>query len=243
MTEYIRLCPDCRTERALHEDVCQHMLPSGEPCSFPLLDIQMTPAGQTTAGTAPEAPAEPTDAAPPAEGEVAQGTAETGDEVPQETAGRAVGSCANGHAVEPDDRLCPTCGVHIVGAQEPEGQSDRPGRTIADWQVAAELPHASPDAELFLARRDGAEEVRVLRHYRTGLEPDPSLYGVLETLGRPDVAGLVAHGRFEGRAFEVWEHIEGRTLAELRQEIGQADTIEVAARRAVGREHQRRPVR
>src|SRR5690606_27547883 len=44
------------------------------------------------------------------------------------------------------------------------------------------------------------------------------------------VAGLVAHGRFEGRAFEVWEHIQGRTLAELRQEIaGQADTIEQIA--------------
>jgi primosomal replication protein N'' len=230
MTEYIRVCPDCRTERALHEDVCQHVLPSGEPCSFPLLDIQMTPAGRTTAGTAPEAPAEPTDTAAPAEGEVAEATAETGDEVPDETAGRAVGSCANGHAVEPDDLLCPTCGVRIVGAQEPEGQSNRPGRTIADWQIVAELPHASPDAELFLARRDGVEEVRVLRHYRTGLEPDPSLYSVVETLGRPDVAGLVAHGRFEGRAFEVWEHVEGQTLGELRREItGQADAAEQVA--------------
>ncbi|HEX6002105.1 MAG TPA: AAA domain-containing protein [Hyphomicrobiaceae bacterium] len=230
MTLYVRVCPACSTERPLQEDDCQKVLPSGELCSFPLLDIHPTPAGD-----APAAPVEPADAAEPQAREGTEATGRTAGEI--EGPG---GSCPNGHPVEPDDLLCPTCGVRIGNIQERDGPA-HPGRTIADWQIVAELPHAAPDAELFLVRRDGGEEVRVLRHYRTGLEPDPSLYSVIETLGRPDVAALVAHGRFEGRAFEVWEHVEGQTLGELRQELaGQAaERVAVALIRTLAAFEQR----
>jgi hypothetical protein len=52
----------------------------------------------------------------------------------------------------------------------------------------------------------------------------------LQQLHRPEIARLIDHGRFEGRAFEVWEHVEGRTLGEFRHElIGDPERIEQIA--------------
>ena len=94
MTLYVRVCPACSTERPLQEDDCQNVLPSGELCSFPLLDIHPTPAGD-----APAAPVEPADPAEPQAREGAEATGRTAGEIE----GHPGGSCPNGHPVEPDD--------------------------------------------------------------------------------------------------------------------------------------------
>lgn len=187
MTLYVRICPACESERPLDEDECLHNLEGGEACRFPLMDIHPTPVGE--ASNWQEDPAEPPDAA-------AEPT--TRDEEPAGT--EADGFCPNGHAIEPDDVMCLTCGARIGPANE-----DKTPRTraIGEWEIAAELPQASPDADLYLVRRAGEEAVYVLRQFQPGMEPDPSLYGVLERLERPDVARLVAHGRDGGRAYEV----------------------------------------
>ncbi|MBU2582427.1 MAG: hypothetical protein KJ622_11980 [Alphaproteobacteria bacterium] len=214
MTLYVRLCPACASERPLDEDECLQTLESGEACRFPLMDIHPTPVGE--ASNQAEDPAEASDA-------VAEPTARD-----EELAGaESDGFCPNGHAIEPDDVLCLTCGARIGTTNDVPGPQTR---AIGDWEIVAELPLASPDAELYLARRLGEEAVHVLRQFQPGMEPDPSLYRVLERLERPDIARLFAHGRDGGRAYEVWEHVEGRTLGEFRHEvIGNLEAIEEIA--------------
>ncbi|AGK58683.1 serine/threonine protein kinase [Hyphomicrobium denitrificans 1NES1] len=214
---YVRVCPACGHGRPLDEDECNHILESGEACRFPLLDIHPMPAGQRPAEQV--GPIEPV--------ERAEATASgTSQEPPVDGAD---GLCPNGHAVEPDDVLCLTCGARLGANQEPRSP-DKSARTIGDWQIVAELPPATTDADLYLARREHDETVHVLRHFQTGLEPNQSLYAVLQSLDRRDVGRLIAHGRFEGRAYEVWEHVEGRTLGEFRHKvIHDPDAIEQVA--------------
>ena len=203
MTLYVRVCPACKGGRLLDEDECLNGLESGQPCRFPLLDIHPTPVGDKATGHGESAGREETS-------EVAE------TDLDQESTDRSAdGFCPNGHAVEPDDVLCLTCGARI-GAN-PEDPGPR-ARSIGGWPIVAELPQPSADADLYLVRRKDEETVYVLRHFRAGLEPDPSLYAVLEHLERPDVAGLIANGRADGRAYEVWEHVGGRTLGEFSHE-------------------------
>ncbi len=85
-------------------------------------------------------------------------------------------------------------------------------------------------SELFLARRIDPGEVRLLRYLKPGFEPDPGIYPVLQQLDRSEIARLIGHDRFEGRALEVWEHVEGCTLGEFRHElIGDRERIELIA--------------
>ncbi|MDX2308764.1 MAG: AAA domain-containing protein [Hyphomicrobium sp.] len=217
MTLYVRTCPACASERPLDEDECLSALETGQACRFPLLDIHPTPAGAVkSAKDNLDGPAEPSDAAtePTARDEELLGT-------------KTDGLCPNGHAVEPDDVLCLTCGARLGCSGEDTGPRTK---RIGEWQVVAELPQTSPDADFYLVRRESEDTVYVLRHFIAGMEPDPGLYAVLERLERPDVARLIAHGRSDGRAYEVWEHVEGRTLGEFRHEIiGDLEAIEQIA--------------
>lgn len=217
MTLYVRTCPACASERPLDEDECLNTLETGEVCRFPLLDIHPTPAGEAKhAKNETAGPAAPSDVA-------TEPTAP--DDEPAGT--QPDGLCPNGHAVEPDDVLCLVCGARLGSSEEATGPRIK---RIGDWKIVAELPLTSPDAEFYLARRTSEEAVRVLRYFQAGMEPDQALYAVLERLERPDVARLIAHSRSDGRAYEVWEHVEGRTLGEFRHEvIGDLDAIEQIA--------------
>lgn len=204
MTLYVRVCPACASARSLDEDECLNTLEAGEACRFPLLYIHPTPVEDKATGHDESAGrTEPVDAA------------ETSDRQ-EPTAAGSDRLCQNGHAVEPDDVMCLTCGARIGAGQEDPAPR---GKSVDGWQIVAELPNASSDADLYLVRRTDEEAVHVLRHFLAGMEPDPSLYAVLMRLERPDVAGVIAHGRTDGRAYEVWEHVDGRTLGEFRHEI------------------------
>ena len=111
--------------------------------------------------------------------------------------------------------LCLTCGETVCDS----GPAPNPNVQIAGWQVLAPLPDSSNEAELYLARADGAQETTLLKYYQPGIEPDLQIYPVLERLGNGEAAQLLDHGRFQSRAFEVWEHIDSPTLGDLRSEL------------------------
>lgn len=199
MTLYIRICPACRSERPLNEDECLNIIEPAQECRFPLLDINPSPL--RAKDNNPVSPTETIDAANGANGL---------EQEPKDP--KIEGLCPNGHTVEADDVLCLTCGARIVSSLE---DTSPVTKHIGGWEIVTELPQSSSDAERYLARRSTEEAVCVLRQFQAGLEPDPALYKVLERLDRADIARLLDHGREDGRAYEVWEHVEGEALGSL----------------------------
>lgn len=96
MTELVRYCPSCHTERAVHEVSCEGVV-AGVQCNWPLLEVQITPPGWRPADVVP---AESTPAGSSPVGLV----------------------CTNGHALEQGDFLCSICGAEAATDSEvPEG--------------------------------------------------------------------------------------------------------------------------
>lgn len=208
MMDLVRHCP-LGHERPGSELVCEAVLEDGKICRFPLdgiLPVTRTPDETPGSGDRPQDPYEPAppDVEPPSPPKTPP---------PPETPARM---CPNGHAVDDDDALCLTCGEPM-----PKSGSDPEPKThiIGGWQVVAQLPGSGDEAELFLASADGNLEAALLKYYQPGIEPDPQIYPALARLGDGVAAKLLAHDRFEGRAFEVWEQIDSPTLADLRSDF------------------------
>src|SRR5258706_12088750 len=131
-----------------------------------------------------------------------------------------------------DDAVCISCGAGLGVVTVP---SAPPARSIGDWTIIADLPGGAPDAELFLARRSAGETASLLRLLPCGLEPEASIYSVIESLDHPSIPRLLAHGRSEDRVHEVFEHIEGPTLTEIASDLGRdPEGLEHAAGALIG---------
>jgi hypothetical protein len=184
----IRFCPNCETERGLHEVFCEGEL-GQNVCGWDLTTLPMRPEGWRPT---------PTPAAPP---------------TPQAQPG-----CPNGHPVEVGDLLCPTCGADVdeqsAPAPAPAGQSEEV-TLIEGWRLEERLLSNSRVRERFRAAHETTGEVGVLTLYSSGSEPDGVVYDVLRSLDLDHVPKIMAVGRWQDRAFEVSEEITGGTLAEL----------------------------
>lgn len=219
MTDYVKVCPACKSERPQYEIICQNTLADGICCEFQLFDVGTVPAGSGMT-EAPQAPYEPPIGPEP--GESSAGTGETSqeDKTPAEAAAATLasdGTCPACHkTIEPDDAVCIACG-NALGplAEHPQA----PERRIGDWIVVAELPAEAPEAELFLVRRAPEDAPSLLRLLSPGVEPDAGIYTVVEGLDHQSIPRLLAHGHADDRVFEVWEHIDGPTLAEIVPEL------------------------
>ena len=233
MTEYVKICQDCKTERPQYELYCEYTREDGMRCEFPLIDAGLVLRGMAepaqtvlAPGGGQEAKANGThhDAAPAASTPIEPVAAP--DPTPD-------GTCPSCHAdVEPDDAACLACGT-ALGLTAPRPQA--PERQVADWLIVAELPAATPEAELFLVRRKADDPPSLLRMLPQGVNPDAAIYSVLEAIDHARIPHLLAHGRFEDRAFEVWENIDGPTLAELAPALARNDaTIEHVAGALIG---------
>ena len=232
MTDYVKVCPACMSERPQYEIICQNTLADGICCEFQLFDVGTVPAGSGTAEP-PQPPYQPP--IEPGRGENGAGTGETPQEdkaPPAEATPKlaADGTCAACHQpVEPDDAVCIACGSALGPLAE---HPQVPERRFGDWIVVAELPPEAPEAELFLVRRAPGDAPSLLRLLSRGVEPDANIYTVVEGLDHRSIPRLMAHGRVDDRVFEVWEHVDGPTLAEVAPELlrrGEREIEEVAA--------------
>jgi hypothetical protein len=134
--------------------------------------------------------------------------------------------------VETDDAVCLACGA-VIGALPTE--TAKAERRVGDWVIAADLPEQSLDAELFLARRKSDEPLALLRRFRSGTGIDAAIYPVLESLQHPSVPRILEHSQAEDRPYEVWEHINGPTLAEIAPDLWHnTETLEQVAGTLIG---------
>lgn len=219
MSNYIRVCPACKSERPLTEDICANEAVPNPPCGFVLLDVISTVAGAASPATAvvePDAVSTLNEAPGPA----AQVNATA-------TAGGGCPSCH--HPVGEGDALCLACGT-VLGGETP---TSLPGQRLDDWVLVAQLPGLTGESDLYLGRRDGSDTLALVRHLQLGLEPEPRTYEILEALAHPSVPRLLAHGRVDGRAYEVWEQVDGPTLAEIGPTLRDED-LEVVAGTLIG---------
>ncbi len=191
MSEYARLCPRCRTRRTLNEIFCEGTF-DGRRCNWSLLEVL-----PTTAGPQAVAPAEAL-IPPPA---------------PPITAAEGPRRCRNGHDLAPGDFLCLLCGESAIAAAVPTASTAT--RVAAGWTLDDALPVTSAEADLFFASRSEGPERAVFKHYRRGIEPETALYPALRTLDPDHGPRLLDAGRFEERAFEVWEYVPHGSLADI----------------------------
>lgn len=194
MTDLVRYCPSCHSERAVHEVSCEGFV-DGHQCNWPLLEVQITPAGWRPKEVVP---AEPT----PAE------TLPVGD------------VCTNGHALEVGDFLCPVCGAESAASSEvTEGREPATSATsetvIAGWRVLRQVSSTAGRRDRYLVEEDGGEQTGMLTLYHHGWEPDATVYDSLRRVSLEHVPQILATGRWEDRAYEVAEELTGETLADL----------------------------
>ena len=100
-------------------------------------------------------------------------------------------------------------------------------REVEGWRLIREMSVISGEADMYLAEPTPSESVAeaatmhehgrqaVFRHYRPGVEPDPSLYPALRSLDRNHGVRLLDSGRLESRAYEVWEYLPLGSLGDL----------------------------
>ncbi len=192
MTDLVRYCPSCRTERALSEVSCEGVV-NGQLCNWPLLEIQITPSGWRPADVFP-AEAQP---APLATATV----------------------CANGHQLEVGDFICAECGAEPAAVVEPPLEETLPGSpeetVIAGWRVLRQISSTEGRRDRYVVQEEAGERTAILTLYHHGWEPDPSVYDALRRVALEHVPQILASGRWQERAFEVAEELTGGTLADL----------------------------
>ncbi|HYO64050.1 MAG TPA: AAA domain-containing protein [Pyrinomonadaceae bacterium] len=184
----MRFCPNCETERGLHELFCEGEVAQGV-CNWELGSVPIRPSGWRPT-PAPAAP--PTSAGPPV--------------------------CPNGHPAGAGDLLCGVCGADVgeQPAASPPARPAPEGVTVVEgWQLGERLPANSRVCERFRVAHETSGEQGVLTLYNSGSEPDSAVYEVLRSLPREHVPAVMATGRWQERAFEVSEEIAGGTLGEL----------------------------
>lgn len=193
MTELVRYCPSCHTERAVHEVSCEGVV-AGVQCNWPLLEVQITPPGWRPADVVP---AESTPAGSSPVGLV----------------------CTNGHALEQGDFLCSICGAEAATDSEVSegGEPVTPASetVIAGWRVLRQVGSAAGRRDRYQVEEDGGERKGILTLYHHGWEPDPTVYDALRRVSLEHVPQIFATGRWEDRAYEVAEELTGGTLADL----------------------------
>ncbi len=184
----IRFCPNCETERGLHEVFCEGDFGQGV-CGWDLTSVSIRPEGWRPA----QAPA-------------------------AQSAPSAQPICPNGHTVEAGDLLCPTCGadIEILSGPTPAPEYEGEDVTIIEgWQLGERLPSNSRVWERFRAVHESTGESGILTLYTSGSEPDSTVYDALRSFSLDHVPKIMAVGHWQDRAFEVTEEITGGTLAEL----------------------------
>lgn len=212
----------------MYEDVCENVLDDGLRCEFSLFEV-----GLTVFQEAPQPPLEPPGEKPDIGTGNGGGDTQPDPVAPQPVLAPNPGHCSACRApVEPDDAVCLACGA-VIGALPAE--TAKAERRVGDWVIVADLPEQSLDAELFLARRKIDEPLALLRRFRSGTGIDAAIYPVLESLQHPSVPRLLEHGQAEDRLYEVWEHIDGPTLAEIAPGLWHdTETLEQVAGTLIG---------
>jgi primosomal replication protein N'' len=185
MSDLVRLCPQCGSERSPSEALCQNEV-HGSLCSWPLTGEAVTVRGQKP---------EPTLSEQPMAARCPNGhSVDVGDLLCSQC-GAAINDqqSSTGTACAPDEVALPT--------------------EIDGWSVVSSVPQQTGPWSKYLVEREPGEQA-VLNLYEYGAEPDQAVYSVLRKMDTDHIPALLATGRFDDRAYEVTEYLPGGSLSE-----------------------------
>jgi primosomal replication protein N'' len=206
----IRRCPKCQTERPLSEMLCRGVV-NGKRCGWDLTPVSITDTEAV---------------------EVAVATPTSGQSASLPR------TCPDGHPVEAGDLICPTCGSDVPeegaaglrpselsrGDSESQGKDEVPvpaessETVIGAWRLLKSIGVAASVRDRYIAQRKSDGREAVLTLYREGAEPDPQVYDVLQRLPLDHIPEIIERGRWEGRPYEVSEHMPGGNFDDIEVE-------------------------
>src|SRR5262245_41697668 len=190
MTDLIRICPNCSSERPATEVSCQADYQGGT-CNWSLVDVPLATPG------VPELVMEPL--------------------LPERTAG-SERLCVYGHPISEGDLLCLICGADVV-AEAPE-PSPLSATVIDSWRVVERLDTHSSIHERFVVEAEDSERRALLTLYQPQSEPDMSIFETLRRQPLDHVPEILGSGRWNDRVYDVMELITGGSLQDLGYEAG-----------------------
>lgn len=211
----IRFCPNCHTERGLHELFCEGEV-GAHSCGWDL-------AGEPihADGWRPQ-------------------IVRTQDQVSEATHDVRVDAlCSNGHALEAGDLMCLQCGAEPAAVDGPamppaagtvaeaphDGDPGSAETVIDQWRLLSQISSTDGIRERYHAEHAQTGHAAVLTLYRAGAEPDPAVYDVIRRLPREHVPDIIATGRWDDRAYEVVEMLAGGSLADLGSVIADREAV------------------
>lgn len=191
MTDLVRYCPSCHTERAVSEVSCEGVVDDHQ-CNWPLLEIQITPSGWRPADVI------------------------TAEALPSPAVTATI--CINGHQLTAGDFICAECGAEPAQPNVLTQEDTQPGpeeTVIAGWRVLREISSTIGRRDRYLVQEEFGEGTATLTLYHHGWEPDPNVYDALRRVSLEHVPRILTTGRWQDRAFEVAEELTGGSLADL----------------------------
>lgn len=210
----MRFCPNCETERLLHEIFCEGTV-YGSPCGW---DLSSEPIRET--GWRPQPVI------------TAQDIQKTSGSTTQEQGAH----CVNGHPLDEGDFICMVCGADLAESplsdpqtQEPSGAAmpafsasgeinapETTDETVIDgWRILETLSVTDGVRVRYLTEQIETRRRAVLTLYQAGCEPETAVYHVLKQLPRDHVPEIITAGRWNAQAYSIAEELTGGTLSEL----------------------------
>ncbi|MVV47531.1 DUF4011 domain-containing protein [Pseudomonas sp. PB120] len=206
----IRFCPNCKTERSLHEMFCEGSI-RDQPCGWDLAGEPIHPDGWRPQAIVTQ--------------ESIVDVSPAQDNVPALV-------CENGHQMDDGDLMCLECGGTLAQAVAPSvseleiGEPEATTETLIDgWRLIRQISNTDGVHARYLAKHDETAQQAVLTLYRQGAEPDPAIYDVIRRLPREHVPEIISTGRWDDRAFEVIEELNGGTLLDLGNVIRDSESV------------------
>ncbi len=187
MSELIRKCPKCKSERSPTEMRCENIV-DGVICHWTLFNEPLT---------------NPT---------VEQITVENlnSEETIPASHQRV---CVEGHPVEDGDIICMVCGSDVVEPGE-DTTIDYIGQQLEDWRIEAQIFQQSESEDYFIVKGGGNDRQAFMTLYKDDYEPDPSIYQVMERMNHDHLPELISTGRWHNRPYEIHEWINYGSLVD-----------------------------
>jgi len=183
MTTLVRICPQCATERQPSELYCEGLW-NEKHCDWPLADVAI----------------------------VAHGMDKT--KIPEAIlSSSSTLQCTNGHSMSPGDQFCILCGADIYQTNSEVAPASPTATEIEGWKFQSKIQSSNEPWERFIVENNTSGIPGVLTLYKDGFEPDTAVHDALRRTNKDHIPELLATGRFQERAYEVIEYIQGGSLA------------------------------
>ncbi|MGH1484707.1 MAG: protein kinase domain-containing protein [Cellvibrionaceae bacterium] len=187
MSELIRKCPKCKSERSPSEIRCENLV-KGIPCGWILFNEPLVnPAAEQVVAE-----------------EVDRG--ESGPVTSQRV-------CVEGHPVEDDDIICLVCGSDIIepGAND---STNYIGEVVEGWYIEEQIFQESESEDYFVVKGGGDDRKAFMILYKDNYEPDSTIYQTMERMDRDHLPDLILTGRWHNRSYEIHEWINYGSLVD-----------------------------